>query len=538
MVATPKLLATLVVILLIMPAALLAGQVELSANRNVITLGDTVMLTVKTLGENPKIKSIQMQPKVSLHQAGTQTSVNMINGSVSRSATTSFRFAPPNPGTYLIGPVEVQVGNKIVHSNRIQVIVQPPGTERHLQISAQTTPKTVYEGQPILFEVIVEHGAGYTPTGWTPPAANGVQGFKGQKETTNSGSSIQRGEHTYQQITIRDWRVSTAAGQYVLQNGSMEVQKPQEKTRSRRRDPFAGFFGNSPAVASFAIPTTSFTVLPLPTVPRHLNFSGALGLLSTRWAPQSRSSNKQRGILHIQGPGNSVAFNISPWVQNGWKAYPDKAQIVHSLKNNKPFINIDVPLTLVPTNETPSAMPAWFDLSSQQYKPFQIAFKQAPGVVEQAIPSKAVDSNLVDNPENTNDALQTIHPNSWAQYLQLRWTRLALLLIWCATLALYLTRLRPSRQSLGHNAQQIQQQIYQAVKKDKQTQWEDLYQLIHQANLNEFAAYEKALGDALFGPVYRSPSASIQALLTQDQSQGFAPAHKASSNDKPEVDAS
>jgi hypothetical protein len=102
-----------------------AVHVELLVSDEEIRAGDEATLTVKATGPLDSVGA-PVADGLRLQEAGTTTSMSIINNTLSSTMKVHYRVAPPNPGTYTIGPaVAYQDGRVVGRSNRITLKVLP-----------------------------------------------------------------------------------------------------------------------------------------------------------------------------------------------------------------------------------------------------------------------------------------------------------------------------------------------------------------------------------------------------------------------------
>ncbi|RMF19519.1 MAG: hypothetical protein D6761_00230 [Candidatus Dadabacteria bacterium] len=340
---------------------------ELSADRYVTVAGEPVSIRLTLSNGDERVEELRHDGKGSLRAAGSENRVEIVNGTVSQVTAQRYRFTAQKPERYRIGPAIIRTADGAVHSNTIEIIVQPPGDARYFELHRSVQPATVYEGQPFALVVTAVHGTDLRPVGWTPPRAAGIRTLIDPDQIEPVGGRTQRGDRIFQQITIAQWFVAEQAGAKTLTGARLDVEYPNRRPRRSGRPPSPfGFdswdmFGSRTSRNSVEVPETTVTVLPLPEPPAGLRFIGAVGHLEARWDRMEQSARQWRGILRLHGRGAATALDVNEWMQQGWRIWPDAPQIRHSARGANLELDVQIPVTLVPVKSEPGSRPAWFD---------------------------------------------------------------------------------------------------------------------------------------------------------------------------------
>ena len=497
-------------LLLMVPCTGLAA-VQLKANRTVVGAGDTVQLEIVLPDDKSVPGAIRTVPQVPIQRLGSNNSLTMINGSISRSSSITYLLQTSVPGVIQIAPIPVQVAGRTEFTNPLQIVVQKGESGSTLATTTIVEPAAVVEGEAFELVVRILHGSQLLPRSWVPPDGSGIEIWPGEKEARQTTRVVNSGGQQLEMVEIRRWMVATRPGVIAIAGGTLTVEEPQ---RRRPRDPFDpfGMFGSRQAQSQREISGTRLQVSPLPSPPMDIQFVGLIGALRPRWQIRQRQANRITALLVLQGTGSAPAVNFSPWIEQGWQVYPDKAEIVATLSaDGKPAVKISVPVTMVPTGATGGTTPGWYNPAAKSWEHLPLPIAQLP--VQNpahlaAAPSVPPPGAGASSPGNTaaSDA-----PTRWlAIPMPGVRTMLTATLVIGLIGAIYLVPL-PKRSRRGR----WRKLVSSAVRSDSRPQWEKLFTEL-QRDPEAPKSLVRILSDHLYAPEYRSPAAAIRQWLQEN----------------------
>lgn len=301
------------------------------------------------------------------------TSVQMTNGKISSSGTTTYTFvlSPKDPGTYQIGEASASVSGKQIHSKpqTIRVTKGPSGTaprpsakhqspqpdeeiqtigapitQRDLSITLTPSRTKVYEQEPILLTYNVHTRLGVALSNvllTSKPDFTGLIAHEIPIKTIDTHTE-NRGGTTYRTGTILQQVVfPSQSGTVTIPPVTFSCTVAQRQSHSS--DPFEDFFNSGGTVGievRRTVPSQQIQVLPLPQ-PRPATFTGAVGQFTLTLAPPTSPAHARQPMqltLKIQGSGN-LQMLTAP-----------KLPLPDSLKVSQP--RQDAQLTTQPTGQT------------------------------------------------------------------------------------------------------------------------------------------------------------------------------------------
>lgn len=337
-----------------------------------------------------------MEDFASFLSAGTSTSIQIVNGRTSMAITYQYRFQALTEGTFEIGPVSVTVGDEVVQTEPVTLVVSdaPPPPDAggdpadpgaavgpdDLFLETRVSSDRAFENEPIIVEYqIFTRVPVQSYAIMTLPQATGFWMEELEQPTSPQAERVVRNGSEYLTATVR--RVvlfPTGPGPKTLDPLSVEAQ-----VRVRERsvfDPFSDIFGRSslfdqrvPVVVA-SRPVT-LEVLPLPSADRPRSFAGHVGTLGVAASVDRAAVETNEAVtltVEYSGTGNlrtlappdidfPVEFETFP---------PETSERISegggSLQGSRSFQYVLIPR--VPGELTiPGVEVAYFDPASGQY---------------------------------------------------------------------------------------------------------------------------------------------------------------------------
>ncbi|MDA7818000.1 BatD family protein [Sulfurimonas sp.] len=151
------------------------ADVRAELDSNSVELGDMVTYSLSVSGENITRPTIQRICDSDVISTASQTSMQVINGAISKSYILSYKFLPQK--SCKIDPVEVDINGVKEFSNALDLKVNPVSAakDKDFILELSSSKKSVYVGEP--FEVTLrfkqKQNSQAVDSKFTPPELKG-----------------------------------------------------------------------------------------------------------------------------------------------------------------------------------------------------------------------------------------------------------------------------------------------------------------------------------------------------------------------------
>ncbi len=317
---------------LVFPTLAHAVSVRAFVDRNHVTLGESLQLTISVKGGSgdADITPIRDFKVVS---RGTSTSINYVNGQMSREVLYNYALIPLKEGRLRIPPLTVKSDGKNFRTREISIQVskraQSNAQNRDVFVEARISNPNPYEGEQIIYTfrfyraVQIARGANFQKPDFTAFTAKSVEDEKSY-ETVSGGRKYHVTELTYVLLPLK-------AGARVIEPAILEcgvVLRSQRRSRSL----FDSFFNDNTNLDHRILRTESVkvNVKPLPPYEGDGNFSGLVGQFGIRTDLESASlkiGDSTTLSVTLQGTGNIMdAASPEINVPDAFKVYKDNPE--------------------------------------------------------------------------------------------------------------------------------------------------------------------------------------------------------------------
>jgi hypothetical protein len=394
---------TLVGILAVLSPAAASVSVRAEVDRTVVSPGESVQLQVTVSGGKGEVDLSGLSDFKVISQ-GTSSSVQIINGTMSREVTYNYLLIAQRRGQLTIPALPVEVDGRIYHSDPITITVsdQPdtknPGSqEKEVWVTADVSNPTPFQGQQVTYAFRLYNAVQIDDAKFQPPAFDGFSA----KEIKDRRSERKIINGRQAMVTEIDYVLTPLeAGAKTIDPAVLQVGIVRPDQR-RSRSPFDDFF-NSPFFNRGAVDTRvlqtdtlKVEVRPLPPLPADRKFSGLVGRFDLH--VEMPSSDLKVGdsatlTVTVEGRGNIMDAQ-PPGLQfpPGFKAYADSPQETVDLDRNgfhgkKVFRTALVPLK-AGRFELPAVRLTYFDVDQKAYRTLTAS---APALTVAASPQAPV----------------------------------------------------------------------------------------------------------------------------------------------------
>ena len=357
-----KILFLLVAVVLFSSAAW-AATFTASLDRDTITVGESVTLSLAFEGAQPRTIPIPSVPGLQIARAGTSQINNIINGVSSEIFTVAFSVTATQAGEFTIPGLTADVSGQSLTSSPLKLSVSAAAAPTADAVNSGNEiafmklifPKPrIYVGETavarldIYLREDVQNLANFQLT------SSPTEGFSAGKlvELQNQRRRVQVGNRIYTVIPLAVPLTAVRAGEVALGpfTANAVVVLPSE---NQSGNPFFRIINQGePKQVPLATEKVVVSALPLPTANQPANFSGAVGNFSmTASAGPTTLTVGDPITMRVQIAGRGALDAITLPVQDAWqnfKTYPPTAKLETSdqfgFQGTKTFEQIVSPL--------------------------------------------------------------------------------------------------------------------------------------------------------------------------------------------------
>lgn len=323
--------------ILMFPAVLSAFEITADVDRREIEPGESVMLSLTVRGGEPEmdlsvVRDFRVVPR------GTSSSLQIINGEVSREKTFNYLLVPLKDGVLTIPALEVEFKGRTYSTGEISITVAEgaPREARNglppLSVAAALSERNPYEGEQVVYTFTLQSRAQYANARFQKPRFSGFTVKEiGQKEpyrTRVKGQEVTMTELRYLLIPLK-------SGTITIEPALLECDVATGK-RSRRTSPFDSLFPESFLGRStfqhrvFRTDPLTVHVKPLPRDTARPDFSGLVGSFTMKTMLERDTVNVGDSTtltVTIEGRGNVMdAGEPTVEIPDAFKLYTDVPQ--------------------------------------------------------------------------------------------------------------------------------------------------------------------------------------------------------------------
>lgn len=361
-------------------ASVHAADAVAVVDRTRIGPGESVelMVTVKGADGTVDISPIRDFKMIS---GGTSTSVQIINGRMSREVNHTYTLIPLKEGRLVIPPLSVTTDDTTLKTAEIVVIVSPKtqektGSEDVFAEGNVSTPNP-YEGEPIVYTFKLFNAVQIANARFQRPEFTGFTAKEVEKSQKTYRTILNGREYNVTELTIL--LVPVGAGPKTIDPAALECDLATRQTT--RRSPFGmmddPFFGqNRLERRIIRTEPVTVTVKALPPFDGKGQFSGLVGAFQIQSQVDKVSLNVGQSAtlsLTVSGTGNIVdAAAPEVLIPDEFKSYKDTPQEniqagVNGYSGEKVFRTALVPLKEGQYTLAPIAL-NFFDVPSGRYQ--------------------------------------------------------------------------------------------------------------------------------------------------------------------------
>jgi hypothetical protein len=333
------LLATLPGMLAAFSPALAEVSVRATVDRSTVAPGESIQLRVAVNGGSGDVDLSGLEDFKVLSQ-GTSSSVQIVNGHMSRETNYNYMLLPRRQGRLTIPALAVDVDGSIHHSQPINITVEDHPTagsdqfeNQEAWVTAEVSDETPYEGQQFTYTFRLFNTVQIQDARIQAPEFDGFSAKEIKDRRTFR--KILNGRETV--VTEIDYVLTPlTSGSQTIEPAVLQVGilRPD---RSGRRSPFGGVFNdpffNRGTIQTRILQTDALKVAvrPLPPLPAARKFSGLVGKFDLK-ADIEGGDNLKAGdsatlAVTVEGRGNIMdARPPELQIPSAFKTYADTPQ--------------------------------------------------------------------------------------------------------------------------------------------------------------------------------------------------------------------
>jgi hypothetical protein len=296
---------------LFIPHAAEAQEVRAFADRTQVSLGESLQLTVSVSGGDGKA-DISPIRDFKVISRGTSSSVQIVNGRMSRETAENYTLIPLTEGRLKIPPLDVTVDGKVFKTEEIIIQVsktpQQSDKRQYLFVEAQVSNTEPYEGQQIIYTFKFFVNVRLANARFQKPDFKGFTAKETveKPEDRKSYRTVVSGRE-YNVTELSFVLIPMSAGEKIIEPAVLEADLMMSR---RKADPFFNdpFFGGTelePGV--FKTEPIKVNVKPLPPYTGEGKFSGLVGNFDIHAFVENADINEGDSAtlsITVEGTGN------------------------------------------------------------------------------------------------------------------------------------------------------------------------------------------------------------------------------------------
>jgi len=266
------------------------ADVKATVDATTVEVGEMVTYSLSLSGMDIVRPKIQVLCGVDVISTSSQTSIEMINGNISKTNILSYKFVPQK--SCVIEPIKVEIDGKVHKSNSvdIEVVKAVVNKDSDFILTLETTNKEIYVGEP--FEVTLlfkqRRDAEAVDSKFTAPK---LKGFWIKSESKPQRS--QEGKYTLTKI------IYTMAAQRV---GKLKITKAQMRiaSRSHSRDSWGSWIPKIKWKTYFSNELN----IDVKALPSGVDLVGNFSIMATADKREINSNEALNVTIEVLGDGN------------------------------------------------------------------------------------------------------------------------------------------------------------------------------------------------------------------------------------------
>jgi hypothetical protein len=357
-----------------------AAEIQAVVDRTHIGPEESVELMVTVKGGEGTV-DISPIRDFKMMSGGTSTSVQIINGRMSKEVNHTYTLIPLKEGRLVIPPLSVTIDNTTQKTAEIVVTVSPKTQEktggRDVFAEGKVSNSSPYEGEPVVYTFKLFNAVQITNARFQKPEFPGFTAKEVEKSQKTYRTVLNGREYNVTDLTIL--LIPVGAGTKTIDPAILECDLVMRQTT--RRSPFGmmddPFFGQGRLERrTFRTEPLSIVIKPLPPFDAKGQFSGLVGAFQIQSQMDKTTLNVGESAtlsVTVSGTGNIMdAATPEISIPDAFKSYKDAPQEniqpgMNGYTGEKIFRTALVPLKEGQYTLEPIAL-NFFDVTSGQYQ--------------------------------------------------------------------------------------------------------------------------------------------------------------------------
>ncbi len=312
----------------------LLAKIVASVDSSDVERGEMVTYEIMLNGDNivrPTIATLCGEKVIS---TGTQTSIQMINGIMTKSYIFSYKFLPQK--SCVIKPIEVEIDSKMVKTNSVHVKVseQKITKDTPFVLTLQSDKKEVYVGEPFEMKLLFKqrNDAEAIDSEFIAPNFNGfwVKDESKSKRYKKDGYTIT--EKIYKLAPQR-------VGELKISSAQMRI-----AFRTHTRDPWAGIISRIKWKSYYSNELS----LDVKALPNGLNLVGDFKISAEIDKNTIKANEAVNVTIKVMGEGNLEDVKSFKPILDGVSVFDEKIKVVDGVLTQKMAFVSDGDFTIPP----------------------------------------------------------------------------------------------------------------------------------------------------------------------------------------------
>jgi len=323
----------LFILILLLPVVAHGAKIQAVVDRTRTTLASPIRLSVTT-PDNRSTVDTSVIADFRVVENGTSSSVQIVNGKMTRERTFNYTLIPLREGRLKIPAMTVTLKDRVQFTQPIEIhVTRNPATsstDRDMYVIGEISETQPYLGQQIIYTFQLFYSVKIANTNYQPPA---FAGFTAKQIGEQQTSQQIRNGRRFQVVTLRYLLFPTRTGALSIEPAVLRCDRVIRNQGRGGFDSFLDdpFFGRSKLETRVLRgDPVNIDVQPLPPLTGSDPFSGLIGQFTIRAALETDQTQVGESVtlsVTVEGQGNIQDADL-PAIQvpDAFKQYADQPE--------------------------------------------------------------------------------------------------------------------------------------------------------------------------------------------------------------------